>query len=92
MESFRVTDGGVITGFAQQEMTREEQAIQFAISQQLLAERERAVGQCPECQMFRLDGKPPMLHGKGCSRQPSMDDVIRVGFPHLAKALNDEAH
>jgi hypothetical protein len=37
-----------------------------AYSQQQLAEKSQAEGQCAHCGAYRLDGRPPVLHGMDC--------------------------
>lgn len=44
---------------------------------QRLAEAWRAPNQCPECRSYRLDGEPPYLHVRGCSRTESSEESIR---------------
>lgn len=34
-------------------------------------------GECPECRAWRLDGKPPFVHGDGCSYQITDSEITR---------------
>lgn len=39
----------------------------FSRQQQMLAVDGLAWGQCEECGSYALDGRPPVLHERGCS-------------------------
>lgn len=43
---------------------------QMAQYQQAFARIGEAISQCPGCGVYRLDGRPPILHREDCPDQP----------------------